>query len=174
MGVLHMKPAWHLSCLMFAVILCGANAATAKAADGAAYFGEWYLGGLLQPGATSPSYRIGHRIDINNDRSPTLEIICIGNQYRLRFFPNTSGISGANGAIALAIDRHYMLMLEAEIQNVEQLKFLEADLSAADLDRVASAQSTLVLTSPGLRDSFTFKAEHTVKAVRVLRASCQD
>src|SRR3979409_110372 len=112
MGVLHMKPAWHLSCLMFAVVLCGANAATAKAADSAAYFGEWYLGGLLQPGATSASYRIGHRIDINDARSPTLEIICIGNQYRLRFFPNTSGTSGTNGAIALAIDRHYMLMLE--------------------------------------------------------------
>ena len=169
-----MKPAWHLSCLMVAVILSGVNSATAKAADNAAYFGEWYLSGLLQTGAASRSYRIGHRLDINDDRSPTLEIVCIGNQYRLRFFPNTSGIGGANGAIALAIDRHYMLMLEADIQNVEQLKFLEADLSVADLDRVASAQSTLVLTSPGSHDGLTFKAEQTAKAVRVLRAACQD
>ena len=170
-----MRVAWYLGCLASAFIGVGSFVPASVAEPYAPYFGEWFLSELLQTDATPRSYLIGHRVNILDERSPLLDIVCTGNRYRLRFFPNTTVTGGTKSVITLAIDRHNVLMLEADVENVSPyLGFLRADLSVADLDRVASAQSTLVLTSPGLRNSYAFKAEQTAKAVRVLRASCQD
>jgi hypothetical protein len=166
-----MRAAWHIACLVAAIICSGASSATVESA---AYFGEWFLSSLFQVDAPH-SYRIGQYVD--NNQSALLDIVCTGNQYRLRFFPNTTVSGDAKGVVALAIDRRDILMLDAAVETkggVPIAVMFEAALAQPDLDLVASAQSAIVLTSPALRKSYTFKAEQTAKAVRVLRASCQD
>jgi hypothetical protein len=76
--------------------------------------------------------------------------------------------------IAVAIDQRQKLTLRVEVENVGQFGVIEAELSGTDLDKIASAQSALVVTSPALQKKFVFKADQTAKAVRFLRASCQD
>ena len=167
-----MRATWHIACLVAGIIYSGASSVTAV--ESAAYFGEWFLSSLLQVDAPR-SYRIGQYVD--NNQSALLDIVCTGNQYRLRFFPNTTASGDSKGIVALAIDRRDILMLDAAVETkggVPIATMFEAALTQPDLDLVASAQSAIVLTSPALRKSYTFKADQTAKAIRVLRASCQD